>query len=107
MQSFAQQNFQPGSIQKTTGETIQGWIDYRAWDKNPKSIRFKENETGAATTFTLFDLSSFTITGKDSYKKAIVSKDMRTVDEREISAMTRDTTVTDTAFLRVKNIWII
>jgi hypothetical protein len=101
LQSFAQQNFQPGSIQKISGETIQGWIDYRAWAKNPKSIRFKENETDAAVTFTLSDLTSFAITGKDSYKKAIVSKDMRSVDEREITPTTRDTTVTDTAFLRV------
>jgi hypothetical protein len=101
LQCFAQQNFQPGSIQKVSGETVQGWIDYRAWLRNPKSIRFKENEDGVATTLTVFDLSSFAITGKDSYKKAIVSKDMRPVEEANITVNTQDTTAIDTVFLRV------
>ena len=34
--SLAQQNFIPGTIIDKEGSTIEGFIDYKNWDKNPK-----------------------------------------------------------------------
>jgi hypothetical protein len=38
---FAQSNYQPGYIVKNNGDTLKGYIDYREWDRTPKTIQFK------------------------------------------------------------------
>jgi hypothetical protein len=35
------------------GKIKNGWIDFRAWEKNPDGIRFKENQNDAAVYYTL------------------------------------------------------
>ena len=99
--SNAQSNYQPGLVHKNAGEIIKGWIDYRAWEKNPKEIRFKENENDEAFVYTCNDISLFEITNKDTYVKAIVSKDIRPVELEKLSVDTKDSIVNETVFLRV------
>jgi hypothetical protein len=83
------------------GDTIKGWIDYRQWEYNPKTIRFKSDLTmDGSRTYSIDDLLQFEVTGSDKYIKAIVSKDMRPVDINYLENA-RDTTEMDTAFLRV------
>lgn len=42
---FAQSNYHQGYVLKNTGDTLKGYIDYREWERTPKSIQFKENES--------------------------------------------------------------
>lgn len=99
--SSAQVNYQPGSIEKINGEKIEGWIDYRAWAKNPGTIRFKATQEGSLETYTVNELASFAITGKEIYKRAVVTKDMRPVEPEELIRNPGDSVAVDTAFLRV------
>ncbi|MCK4664318.1 MAG: hypothetical protein KAT68_15725 [Bacteroidales bacterium] len=41
--SFCQENYLPGYIITLKGDTLQGFIDYRNWEKNPNKIYFKDN----------------------------------------------------------------
>ena len=79
---------------------IRGWIDYRQWSNNPKKILFKENMEDKAVAYKVDDLSLFTITNKDTYTRAIVTKDIRPVDIKYLTNDTQDSVVTDTVFLR-------
>ena len=35
--------YQKGFVVTNNGDTINGWIDYRQWDKNPDEIKFKKD----------------------------------------------------------------
>ena len=98
--AFSQSNYQPGLIQKIGGEIIHGWIDYRQWEMNPKKILFREKMEDKPQTYSVNDLSEFAITDKDTYKKAIVTKDMRPVELNYLTTDTQDTVLADTVFLR-------
>ncbi|MBO9199418.1 MULTISPECIES: hypothetical protein [Niastella] len=101
LQVTAQKNYQRGQVVVTNGDTLKGWIDYRNWNVNPTSIRFKlDSLADNARQFTTTDISFFQVAG-DKYLKAIITKDMLPVD---INHLVPDSTVnqqTDTAFLRV------
>jgi len=101
IQAFSQTNYQPGLIHKTNGEVINGWIDYREWNRNPEEIRFKATMTEVAASYTNYDISLFEITGKETFIKAIVSKDMRPVALENLTTDHSDSLVMDTVFLRV------
>jgi hypothetical protein len=42
--SFSQSNFKAGYVVTLKGDTLSGYIDYREWGTNPKSIRFKSTD---------------------------------------------------------------
>jgi hypothetical protein len=65
---FAQTNYQPGYIVKTTGDTVKGYIDYREWDQTPTSIKFSLNKSGSSIQrFNPGDVSGFGIYGMEKY----------------------------------------
>jgi hypothetical protein len=100
----SQKKYLPGFVVKNK-DTIPGSIDYKNWERNPKSISFKAGGTASAETFTTNDIEGFGITGRDIYQKAIVLKDMRpvTVDNNDLiePAPGNLVNVRDTVFLRV------
>ncbi|HEY9002177.1 MAG TPA: hypothetical protein VIM89_12550 [Mucilaginibacter sp.] len=65
---FAQSNYHPGFVVKNNGDTVKGYIDYREWDRTPKSIHFKTNENGNETLeFDPQTIKTFEITGLEHY----------------------------------------
>jgi hypothetical protein len=99
--SPAQSTFKEGFVVTNTGDTIQGWIDYRQWEKNPKAIKFKnELKVDQAKSFAVEDISYFEIPGFDRYVRAIVRKDLRPVELNRLLGFYKDSTITDTVFLR-------
>ena len=98
--AWGQKNFQAGMIKKNDGSIVNGWIDYRQWERNPKKIKFSEAKDGTAVEYTTNDLLSFEISGKETYEKAIVTKDMRPVDVDKLVTTENNIDVTDTVFLR-------
>jgi len=95
-----QKNFQPGMIKKNDGSIVNGWIDYREWERNPKKIKFNEMKDAPSVEYTTNDLLSFEISGKETYEKAIVSRDMRPVEVDELTTTENNIDITDTVFLR-------
>lgn len=87
----AQNMYKPGLIVKNSGDTLKGWVGYDHWQHNPSKIRFKTDQSAASSAwYTVNDLDYFGITGLDAYKKAIVSKDMRSVEMSGITPSTPD-----------------
>ena len=66
--SFAQSNFKPGYVVTLSGDTIKGQVDYREWDSNPSSIRFRTLDN-KIRNFTPTDIKKFSINGLDTYQR--------------------------------------
>jgi len=97
---FAQSNFLPGSITKSTGEVVNGFIDYKEWSKNPSKISFKTSQEQTATSFSVDDLLGFEVTGKDKYVRARIKKDMMPVKNLDLAVIPKDSFEIETAFVR-------
>jgi hypothetical protein len=97
----AQTNYQPASVTLINGQQVAGWIDYRQWNQNPHKISFRKTPDGETLLYGTSDLQSFMITGKDSFERAVVTKDMRPVELAQVSGATEDREETDTTFLRI------
>jgi hypothetical protein len=69
--AFAQKSFQPGYVVNTQGDTIKGFVDYRNWDLNPKSISFRKTETSEVEEFTPENSRAFAV-ADESYVAAQV-----------------------------------
>lgn len=96
----AQSNFQPGQIIDANGDSIQGWIDQRDWQKNPKKITFKTDEQGPAIHYTPTEISAFSVLD-ERYESAIVSTCVDPVSTNRMTRFPELTLVLDTVFLRV------
>ena len=57
----AQINFLPATVLTTNGEKMEGFIDYRNWDKNPREIDFKKTETSETIHFHPKDINYFKV----------------------------------------------
>ena len=68
---FGQQNYQPAKITTLAGDTLRGFVDYRGWDKNPRTITFKATEQAPAQTFRPLDIQGFSVQN-EQYKGAQV-----------------------------------
>ncbi|WP_276479808.1 hypothetical protein [Paraflavitalea pollutisoli] len=99
--SQAQSNFQPGSVVSLDGKEQTGLIDYREWRVNPRKISFIKTLGGETLAFSVAELASFKVDGKDSFTRAVVTKDMAPVEQQEVIDGSPGETVTDTVFLRI------
>ncbi len=98
--AFTQNNFLPGTITKKSGKLIIGYIDYREWTINPSKIRFKTDLQLVDSSYTVFDLSSFEITGKERFVVASIKKDMRPVKLQGLTVIPPVIVQDDIVFLR-------
>jgi hypothetical protein len=65
---FAQSNYHEGYVVKNNGDTLKGYINYREWERSPKSIEFKISKTEKAVQeFTPQTIREFEITGMEYY----------------------------------------
>src|ERR1700751_294703 len=72
--SVAQSNYKPGYVVTLAGDTVKGFIDYRAWDSNPTDIYFKSAITDRdQKTYRLSTISYFNIDRVVAYKKYTVN----------------------------------
>jgi hypothetical protein len=97
---FAQSNFLPGSITKSTGEVVNGFIDYKEWSKNPSKINFKTGQDETVTSFSVEEILRFEVTGKDKYVRARIKKDMMPVKNQDLAVIPANKFETETVFLR-------
>jgi len=68
---FAQSDFKPGFIVKTSGDTIRGHIEQIEAKRLNDRISFAANPSPATSTFTTADIKSFGYDGENSFQKII------------------------------------
>lgn len=96
--SSSQENYLPGKIVTFTGDTINGSIDYRNWERNPSEITFKSTN-GKIINYKPLEIVSFSV--KDEiYVSAIIKTEInsRNTDHLKLSSEIREQI--DTAFLQ-------
>ena len=65
---FAQSNYHSGYVVKNNGDTLKGYIDYREWERTPKTIQFKTSNTDKnILEFDPQTIKSFEINGMEQY----------------------------------------
>jgi len=71
--SIAQSNYKSGYVINLKGDTLRGYINYREWRQNPKSIDFKtELNNGIPQKLTVSDINYFEITGYETYERYLI-----------------------------------
>jgi len=93
----AQENFIPGSILTTSGDTVHGRIDYRDWEMLPSSITFKY-PSGELKTFKAGEIASFTTGRNDIFLSLRLAMDVSNYKltdliENDAEMIVRDTAV--------------
>jgi hypothetical protein len=100
--SNAQSNYRKGFILTDNGNNITGWIDYRQWEKNPRTIKVKSDSLSDITkTYSVKEIAAFEIPGFDRYVRAVVSIDQTPENINELKEDITYGAMTDTVFLRV------
>jgi hypothetical protein len=86
--SIAQKNFVKGYIVSKTGDTLNGMIDNRDWQKNPLYILFKESISNEVKKFTPLQIKSFFVSEKgDIYESHKVSMDISPFKEKDLLSL--------------------
>ncbi len=67
----AQENFIPGYIITSKGDSISGYLDYRGWTKNPKTIRFKQQADAEAVVYPPSTIDRFGVADEVYVKGAV------------------------------------
>ena len=98
--SFAQSNYKPGYVVILKGDTVNGYINYKDWDKNPRNISFGNSPEGQKTEYNFKNISEFTITGFENYRSfnLWISQDYN--DHERLTPWLDTTKKFDTVFLR-------
>lgn len=107
----AQVNFQSGYIVDNNLDTIKGFIDFRNWDVNPRSIKFKPNQASKTESYSSKDIKGFGVEGK-IYNRSILALEESLYDEKEVKTFEKFKYRADTVFLQVlvkgeKNLYIL
>ncbi|QNF34533.1 outer membrane beta-barrel protein [Adhaeribacter swui] len=97
--SFGQKNFVKGNLYLSAGDTISGYIDDQNWDRNPRTIDFKETPESATQHFTVSQLSGFNLIDGDVYRKAVLQVDKTPTRHQEIIQRPKPFIVTDSVYL--------
>ncbi|HEY4322620.1 MAG TPA: hypothetical protein VGN20_01505 [Mucilaginibacter sp.] len=98
---FAQSNYHAGYIVRTNGDTLKGYINYREWERSPRSIEFKVNKDDKQQfQFTPSTIKTFQITGLETYRSYTGVVSMNKTNFRDVPEGLDTTKKTDTIFLR-------
>ncbi len=96
--SFAQENFLPGYVISSKGDTVKGLIDYRNWINNPEKIFFK-TDVGSASVFKPIDIKEFKVLD-EIYVSGIVEIEVSKTDTKKLDFNSSFQIETDTVFLQ-------
>lgn len=100
--AIAQSNFEAALVINNAGDTLTGFIDNRAWQKNPKLISYKSAE-GQVTKYSPLDIQEFYLTNtKEKYKSAVIELNKNSLKESDvINIRNQKGTHLDTVFLQL------
>ncbi len=99
---YAQSVKKKAIIVLESSDTLQGWVSYSAWAKNPSSINFfKDSLSNDFLKYTKYQLKYLEILGRDRYVQQVVKKDARPVDKLGDLEFIKDSMAIDTVLLRI------
>jgi hypothetical protein len=102
LSAIAQSNYKPGYVVSLKGDTLQGYIDYKEWERNPESIDFKSTLSGApAESFTAKNARGFAVNGLEYFKRFVVRISRDQVELSNVKQGADTSSITDAVFLRV------
>lgn len=96
---YAQQNYIPGYIINTAGDTIRGYINDQNWGSNPKKVYFKEEIEGKAIKYAPATIKAFATEG-DIYLSAIIGRSLSSKRVNKLDDYDKLNLLTDTLFLQ-------
>ena len=97
--SYGQENYLQAYIVGLTGDTINGYIDYRNWGKNPDRISFKKQLQDQPVTHTPLTIKNFGV-ADEVYSSAVVFNDLSPVLTGELEFGKEPRLEKDTIFLQ-------
>ncbi len=97
--AYSQTNYQPGYAITTSGDTLNGLIDYRNWEKNPERISFKSVENAPEQVLGLMEIQGFSV-ADESYVKATVKVEVSPFKTNDLKEEKEFNFKNATAFLR-------
>lgn len=98
---FAQSNYHEGYVLKNNGDTVKGFVNYREWERSPKTIDFKTTiSDDKATAYDAIAIRGFGIYGKERYISYIGTVTMGPTEFPNLSTGIDTTKKVDTLFLR-------
>jgi hypothetical protein len=97
----AQSNFSEGFVVTHEADTLNGFIDYKEWAKNPDKITFKRSLNAEAQLFTENDIVYFEIFNKDeAYQRYILPISMDRIELPRLSVGPDTNKVIKAVFLK-------
>lgn len=99
MWAFGQQNFQPAKVTTLSGDTLRGFINYRGWDNNPKSIAFKPDLQSPTQVFRPLDIKGFRV-NNEQYLGGAIMVETSPTNLEDLTATALPILRPDTAFLQ-------
>ncbi len=98
--SYAQQNFVPGYIIQTNGDTVRGLIDFRDWGISPEKVKFKKDNVSEPITLRPGHISGFMVQDL-IYISAIVDIDVSPMTVENLDFNNNPLIMEDTAFIQI------
>lgn len=95
----AQGDYQAGYVVNPKGDTVQGVIEFKRWDRNPQKINFKSSAGSTPVEYHPFKIRSFAVAG-EIYESGIVDVDLSPYKLRDLDQSPLPSYVKDTVFLQ-------
>lgn len=96
----AQENFVTGYIISLEGDSIRGYIDYKNWNRNPSSIKFKTQSSSEVINIKPKDIEEFGVKD-DKYISEIVEYETSPIQTNLLEENSNLNLELDTVFLQV------
>lgn len=97
--TYAQENYLPGTVIKTNGDTLNGFVNYGNWRINPSKFDFRTDAGARPVTFTVSDVAEFRV--KDEiYVGAVVDVETSVIEESRLDYDPELHIEVDTVFLQ-------
>ncbi|MCG8326176.1 MAG: PorT family protein [Chitinophagales bacterium] len=97
--SIAQKDYKPAYIVTSVNDTIDGYINYQNWKRNPRKIRFKKAENSKAQAYGIDQLLAFEV-GGDVYQKYIINTEASSLAIDYLDTKKEPLLRKDTGFVR-------
>jgi len=94
------QNFQAASVVSNSGDTLEGFIDYQSWIRNPSFVFFKKKTSDSIYKYSALDIQSFHSQG-EYYLGAQIEIDKSPRETKDLTYSSKPIIETDAIFLRV------
>lgn len=100
----SQSNYKAGYIVNLKGDTTRGYVNYKEWDNNPRSITFKkEIKQSEQKSFSTNDITAFGVTGQLYYQRYVVTASQDPSELNNMNTHLDTSKRVDTVFLRLLN----